>query len=255
LTETTVREQLWIRDLRTDRGGATTLLCFPHAGGSVSSFRPLAAAVPSDIDMVGVQYPGRQDRRREPAIADLGRLADEITAVLSQEWTSTPYAFFGHSMGAVVAFEVALRLRSLGRPGPFALFASGRRAPSRHRAETVHQLDDAGLVAEISSLSGTEPSLLEDPDVRAMVLPPLRADYRAIETYRMADAATPLDVPISALIGERDPRVTREEAQAWCEHTTGPFQLHQCPDGDHFYLSRFPEWTADRITSGIAVHS
>lgn len=252
MTGAATRGDLWIRPIRQVPGAALRLFCFPHAGGAVSYFRPLFTRLPGGVDVVGVQYPGRQDRAAEPQVRSIQELADDVAAALSPAWTGTPFAFFGHSMGSIVAFEVAVRLRASG-VAPSILFASGHRAPSLRRDATAPRWDDSRLLAEVSELSGTEPELLADPDILDMVLPPLRADYHAIRTYRPAPGTPRLDVPITALVGDSDPRVSVDDVDAWRDHTTGRFARHVCAGGDHFYLARHPDWTRARITEGLAL--
>ncbi len=241
---------LWFRRMRPADDAATRLFCFPHAGGSASFFHPLAGTLHDRVDVTAVQYPGRQDRRHEPAVTEIGELADRICAVFPDH-DDVPFAFFGHSMGAVVCYELALRLAARGRPLPSVLFASGRKAPSCRDTDSVHLLDDAALVGEIAGLYGTDRRLLSDPDVLAMILPPLRADYAAIESYRWDSRTAPLDVPIVALVGDSDPRASVEEAAGWRRHGRREFELHVSPGGGHFYLSQEVEWTASRIMEGL----
>ena len=226
---------LWLRRYHPAPAAGTVLVCFPHAGGSAGYFHPLSAALSPDVEVLAVQYPGRQDRRTEPFAADLPSLADAIADVLAAVPDGRPFAFLGHSMGAILAFEVAARFRQAGRTGPERLFASGRRAPSTARDERVHLGADAALVAEMRRLAGTDARLLEDPDVLAMILPATRADYRLIETYRWRPGP-PLDCPISVLIGDDDPKATVDEARAWAKHTGRGCSLHVFPGG-HFYLA------------------
>jgi surfactin synthase thioesterase subunit len=180
-----------------------------------------------------VQYPGRQDRLAEPPLRSIPELADAITRAL-RPWLDRPVVLFGHSMGATLAFEIGLRLEARGT-GPHAVVVSGRRAPSRHREDIVHLRDDEGLIADVARLDGTDSRVLKSQELRAMVLPALRADYTAIETHRpVADAA--LTVPLHAHTGVDDPRVSVEEARAWSAHTTGGFTFATYPGG-HFYLN------------------
>jgi surfactin synthase thioesterase subunit len=172
-------------------------------------------------------------------VVDLHELADLVADEL-RPWLDRPTAFFGHSMGAALAFEVALRVADTGRL--VCLFASGRTAPSRQRVKTVHLLDDDGLLAEVRKLSDIAPELLAEPDIVRMILPSLRADYRAVETYRHVPGRL-LDCPVVSLIGDADTEVTEAEASAWADHTTGPFACHTFPGG-HFYLTAaMPELT------------
>ncbi|MER6188153.1 alpha/beta fold hydrolase [Streptomyces sp. NPDC001652] len=229
------RTDLWIRRLGTPpaRPPELRLLCFPHAGGSASFFHPLHLAVGAAAEVLGVQYPGRQERRAEPAPTDLDALVDGVCTEL-KEWTDRPLVFFGHSMGAVVAYEVARRLEWEIGTGPLGLIASGRRAPGVLVEENIHLRDEEGLITEVRALSGTAAGLLDDPEIRAMFLPALSADYTAIETYRHRPGHEPA-CPITVMVGDADPRVALDHARAWARHTTGRFDMRVFPGG-HFYL-------------------
>lgn len=235
-TMTSDEAQNWIRPFGpagTADDSVPRLVCLPHAGGSASFYRPLAEALGERVPTLGVQYPGRQDRYREPVISDLRELAGEVFTAL-RTLKPGPVALFGHSMGAVVGYEVALLMRRAGLPGPVRLFASGRRAPSRYRFENVWRRDDAGIGAELRRLAGTHAELLADPEVVELVLPAVRGDYRAIETYRH-DPAERLGCPLSVLTGDADPMVSADEAEDWRGHTEGPFSVRTFT-GAHFYL-------------------
>lgn len=241
--------ELWLRRYHRDGTGAVTLVCFPHAGGSASYFFPVSAQLSPAVDVVAVQYPGRQDRRAEANIDSIAGLADAMLPAL-RPLADAPLAFFGHSMGAVIAYEVALRLERDGAAPLARLFVSGRRAPSRLRVETVHQRSDAGVVAQLQSLSGTTTSLLDDPETRAMILPAVRADYRAVETHRDTPGRS-VSCPVTALIGDSDPQVTAEEARDWAGRTTGPFDLRVFPGG-HFYLQEHSGQVIAALSDALA---
>ncbi|MFG1611077.1 thioesterase II family protein [Actinoplanes sp. NPDC049265] len=232
----------WVTIATPSPQSTVRLICLPHAGGSASFFFPVSRALAPRVEVLAVQYPARQTRLREPGIDNIPEYADQIFAVLA-ELDDKPLAFFGHSMGAILAYEVALRMRQAGRPAPVHLFASGRRAPSRYRAERIHEGTDAQVVAELKRLGGPNPALLADPEMLALILPAVRSDYTAIERYRHTPGRH-LTCPITAVIGDHDPRVSPDEARSWSEHTTGPFTLKILP-GDHFYLvARAPELLA-----------
>jgi surfactin synthase thioesterase subunit len=223
----------WIRNFRPAPDAAVQLVCFPHAGGSASFYFPVAAALAPRVDVLAVQYPGRQDRRLEPGVEDIVTLAGYVHAALRTR-IDRPVALFGHSMGAVVAFEVARLLERDPGVEVVRLFASGRRAPSTHRVETVHLRDDDGLVAELRTLSGTDSRILGDEELLRMILPAIRSDYRAIETYVGTPEQT-VRTPITVLVGDSDSRVTLDEARQWQVHTTGECAIRTFPGG-HFYL-------------------
>lgn len=234
MTDSALDHELWIRRFAPGPPAATQLVCFPHAGGSASFYFPMSRALSPVAEVVAIQYPGRQDRRAERGIQDMGVLADRVAAVLASR-DERPLVFFGHSMGAVLAYEVALRLKRQGTALRH-LFASGRRAPSRYRSESVHRRDDDGIVAELTALSGTDPSVLGDEELLRMVLPAVRSDYTAIETYRHVPGER-LDCPITVLTGSEDPRVSREEADDWARHTSGSCGVRVFAGG-HFFLTR-----------------
>ncbi|GAA3031196.1 hypothetical protein GCM10020000_05140 [Streptomyces olivoverticillatus] len=138
-----------------------------------------------------------------------------------------------------MAFEVARRMERDG-DGPARLFASGRRAPSRYRDENVHQRDDDGIVAELHDMAGTDSRVLGDEEMLRMVLPAIRADYRAVETYRSEPGAS-VRCPITVMVGDDDPKTSLDEARDWSRHTIGGFEMKEF-SGGHFYLSdRAPE--------------
>lgn len=223
----------WLRRFVPAPDARVRLVCLPHAGGSASYFFPTSTALAPAVEVLAVQYPGRQERRHEPAVDNVPELADQIFSALRHQ-DDRPLALFGHSMGAILGYEVALRIQDAGLPSPTHLFASGRRAPSRYRDERVHEVSDDRLVTELTNLGGTDVSMLSDPELLAMILPVVRSDYAAVENYRH-DPGRTLDCPVTVLTGDRDPRVTLTEARAWDEHTSGPTDLQVLPGG-HFFL-------------------
>ncbi|MFI7354927.1 thioesterase II family protein [Streptomyces avidinii] len=240
----------WLRRFHPAEDAPVRLFCFPHAGGAASYYFPMSRALSPDADVLAVQYPGRQDRRHERCVDDLRELADRVVAEL-RPWCDRPVALFGHSLGASLAFEVALRLQEAGDPAPVALFASGRRAPSHHREnQLVHLAPDDRLLAEIKALSGTDPAVLADDELLRSVLPAIRGDYKAAETYRYRPGPA-LACPITVLTGDIDPAVTAEEAAGWADHTDGPFALHRFAGG-HFYLNRHSAEVIDLIRQQLA---
>jgi pyochelin biosynthesis protein PchC len=248
MTVATVDTSLWLRSYHGTHVAPTRLVCLPHAGGSASYYFPVSRALAPHVEVLSVQYPGRQDRRAERGIGSLQELAADVYAQLRHA-DERPLALFGHSMGASVAFEVA-RLMEADGTAPAHLFVSGRRAPSAHRDERIHLQGDAALIAEMRRLDGTAGGLLDDPDVLRMFLGVIRDDYRAAETYRYRPGP-PLGCPVTVLIGDRDPKVDLTEASAWSEHTTGRFAMH-VHDGGHFYLNTHQAAVLDTIRQSLA---
>ncbi|MEU1424585.1 alpha/beta fold hydrolase [Kitasatospora sp. NPDC005751] len=225
-------DELWCRRFHPAENATARLVCLPHAGGSASFYLPVSAALSPAVDVLAIQYPGRQDRRMEPAIDDLTALVDRLYEVLRRQ-PELPLTFLGHSMGAVIGFELTRRLEADGH-APVRLFASGRRAPSTVRQENTFRSDDA-ILAEVRRLSGTASALLGDEEMMRAALPALRADYTAVEGYRCAPGIT-VNSPITVLTGDNDPKTTLDEAKAWAEHTTAELDLRVF-EGGHFFIS------------------
>jgi len=245
------QDSLWIRRFAPAPDIPVQLVCFPHVGGSAAFYVRMAAALCPKVDVLAVQYPGRLDRRREPPLESVAELADQVTTALAA-WHDRPLALFGHSLGAVVAFEVARRLERDGRP-PLAMFASARRAPSRVRPESAHLLDNDALIREVRTLGGTDPRIFDDDELIALALPVIRADYRAVETYRYV-AGTPLTCPLIVLTGQDDQKVSLEDARAWAGHTTERCEVVTLPGG-HFYLNEQLEAVTAIVVARLCAES
>ncbi|MEV5387596.1 alpha/beta fold hydrolase [Streptomyces sp. NPDC052721] len=239
--------RLWLRGFHQATPGAPRLLFLPHAGGSASFCFPVSKALSPAVDVLAAQYPGRQDRLAETPAESVQELAQGVFRALDEE-DDTPLALFGHSMGALVGFELARLLESAGRP-PAVVFLSGRRGPSVHRIETVHKGGDARLIDEVRKLEGTDTALFQDKELLEMILPALRADYRAVETYQRAPGPRS-KCPFVVLTGDADPRVTPDEARTWDQETDGPFELHVYPGG-HFYLVAQQQAVVARIEATL----
>jgi pyochelin biosynthesis protein PchC len=223
----------WIRHFHPAAGSQVRVVCFPHAGGSASYYFPLSEALSPQFDVRVVQYPGRQDRRAEPPLDNIPDLADGVFRALA-ELPPRPQAFFGHSMGGVVAFEVARRCQRLGLPAPLRLFVSASPAPASYTGERVQLSDDDALIAELAGMGGTDAEILRDPEVLELVMPVIRSDYHAVETYRYRPGP-PLASPVTALVGDADPVTPSAAVTPWSSCSYGDFSLHTFPGG-HFYL-------------------
>jgi surfactin synthase thioesterase subunit len=210
------------------------LFCLPHAGGSAVFYRPWAKEISPAVEVHTVQYPGRADRMADAFVTDAHQLARLIAGAMAP-LMDRPAALFGHSMGAVLGYEVARLLQERGA-APVHVFASGTRPPhDRGDERRVSDLDDDGVVEEIVKMGGSDAEALREPELRELVLPYIRNDFTLIEDYAHRDG-TRLAVPLTAIIGDSDPHVSPEQARGWAQATDGRFALKVLPGG-HFYLT------------------
>ncbi|WP_394362497.1 thioesterase II family protein [Amycolatopsis sp. SB7-3] len=238
----------WVRVFRPGGPSVPRLICLPDAGAAANAFFPLSAALAPGIEVHAVQYPGRQDRVAEPCAEDIGELADRVTGALAL-WEGAPFAVYGHGMGAVVGFEVARRLEQVLTGSPVALIVSGCPAPSRSGSLGLHLLPDQDLVAELYSLRDAGSPGARDAELLKATFPAIRADFRALAAYR-PEPAPALRCPVTVLVGDSDPTVSLDEARAWHEYTTGPFDLQVFPGGHGFPEAR-PEEFAEVVTAAV----
>lgn len=218
---------------------AQRVVCFPHAGGSPYFFRGWAKAL-TDFEVHTVCYPGRAERITESPATDILSMARHIAdSVKELMGDGRPTALFGHSMGAIVAYEVAAALEDEGYELSH-FFASGARAPHLMRPDLAADTtwDDESVAATLVELGGTDAELLQNPAFVDLVMPYIRADFRMLASYAPPERAR-LSSAVTAVIGDADPRVTAQQASAWQESTRGPFRMRTLP-GDHFYLAEHP---------------
>jgi surfactin synthase thioesterase subunit len=226
------------------------LFCFPFAGGSAVSYRPLQQELAGRVDVVAVELPGRGSRMCEAPRRRLGELTDDVLARHGRELRGD-YALFGHSMGATIAAEVARRQAASGHP-PRHLFAAGRQAPSLPYPYRRSQLPREEFLALLRRLGGCPDEVLESRELVDLFEPILRADFEAVETY-VRDDGPPIDVPVTVMLGEDD-EVSDAQARAWQRETTRPIRLLRFP-GNHFFL--FEQWRAlaELIAAAASVRS
>ncbi|MHB8689070.1 MAG: thioesterase II family protein [Candidatus Dormibacteraceae bacterium] len=224
----------WVVRFAPIRSAAIRLFAFPHAGAGASVFREWPRAAPPWIDVLAVQLPGRENRLSEEAHSRMSTLIEELARGIVDH-LDLPYAFFGHSMGALVCFELATYLRDQYGTVPQHLFVSAHRAPHMGRlGSNMNDFSDAHLLDELRDLEGTSQTILRDRDLMELLLPTLRSDFSIVATYDAA-GRQPLTCPISAYGGIQDKRVTLEELKAWQSWTVGEFTLRRFPGG-HFFL-------------------
>jgi medium-chain acyl-[acyl-carrier-protein] hydrolase len=210
------------------------LFCFPYAGGNAAVFARWPRMFPDWVEICSLQYPGRGNRMREAPFTSLGPLALDISTAI-EPLLDLPFAFFGHSMGALIAFELARELRKKQKGFPVHLFASASRAPQfRIRDRIVYNLPESEFIEELRRLNGTPAEVLENKELMELMLPLLRADFSVAQTYECHEQP-PLSCPISAFGGEDDSSVSVPELEGWREQTAKAFSL-QMFAGDHFYL-------------------
>lgn len=216
-------------------GHTRRLICFPYAGAGAANYADWARLLPPDIELVAVQLPGRQNRIAEDSFRETGSLIAALGYAL-RPVLDGPYAFFGHSGGAIAAYELAKALRSRGGRGPEHLFLSAQPAPGTTGIRQLHDLPDDKFRAEMLALGGIEPEIASDPDVMGVLMPLLRADFRLWEGHRPSPPA-PLDCPITVLCGESDHRAPRASVDRWRACTTGEFDIRVFPGGHFYFLS------------------
>jgi surfactin synthase thioesterase subunit len=229
--------------------GKVRLFCFPYAGGSATAFAPWAAHLPAWVDLVGVQLPGRGGRLAEPAYTDIEALLDALVPVIEAEGRMR-CAFFGHSLGGLLAFGLARRLRRRGAAMPLHLFVSASGAPQLHRtAPSLHLLDDEALLSALREYNGTPQEAPANRELMSLLLPAIRADFALRAGYHHQEEP-PLAVPITVFAGTRDPHVSPEQAHGWGDCTTAPFAWRHF-DGDHFILHSHAASMAECITAAL----
>ncbi len=209
------------------------LLCLPHAGGTASLYRLWARGLPAGIEVWAAQLPGRETRLSEPPHRRMAPLIDSLVEAVAPAM-DRPVVIFGHSLGALIAFELARALRRAGLPSPALLAVSGREEPTvPSRVPGIHEAPEATLISHLKGLQGTPAELLEDRELLELLLPVLRADFELLNTYAFTPAE-PLGCSLVALGGARDPVVAPDALEGWAAHTTR-FVGPRVFEGGHFY--------------------
>jgi medium-chain acyl-[acyl-carrier-protein] hydrolase len=214
------------------------LFCFAYSGAGASIFRTWSHELAPDIDLYAIQLPGRERRLKEPLITDFRDLINQLLPALSP-YLDRPFAFYGHSLGALIAFELARQLSPKQQQYCRHLFVASRQAPHQPgRQPNIYQLPDTALIAELKTLGGTPTAILEEPSLLHLFLPILRADLQLNETYIdivKIDQNFKLAIPVTALGGDTDPKVSRTDLATWKSLTNQVFEIKIFP-GDHFFL-------------------
>lgn len=226
----------WVVIPRPRPAATIRLVCFSHAGGGAASYAQWPGLLPESVEVCAVQLPARESRIREGAIASVPDLVPRIVSTLLP-WLDRPFAFYGHSMGSIVAFETARALRRAGGPGPEVLLVGASRAPQRPWPfPSIRHLEETAFLDAVHARYGTVPALFrDDPELRSLVTPGLRGDFSIVETYQH-EAEAPFSIPIHVFGGVQDTSVARSDLDAWREQTTGPTRVMMMPGGHLFHL-------------------
>lgn len=224
----------WVAPTKGNPNGRLRLFCFPYAGGGDAIFRAWASMLPPTIEVCPVQLPGRGARAKEPPFTQLSPLIDAAADALAPV-LDKPFALFGHSVGAIIGFELSQLLRRKYRLGPVHLFVSARPSPQTVRPRASRIPTDREFLELLWNYNGTPEQALANPELMELMLPVIRADFALSQSYGYAHEP-PLDCPITAFGGLRDTSISREELKGWGEHTNGRFTLRMLP-GDHFFLN------------------
>lgn len=210
------------------------LFCFPYGGGSPQIFYRWPDQLPDTVEVCSINLPGRGKRMFEQPFMDMATL--QATLVPQLPVTDKPFAFFGHSLGAQIAFELAIRVRDRYGIEPNHLFVSGCFAPHRPHPHPIHHLDEEEFLKELRQLGGVPKEVADDSELMDLMKPMLRADFTVAETYHR-EIGRSLSCPITAFGGDNDPIADFEAVSAWRQHTTGSFDVKIYP-GDHFFIHK-----------------
>jgi len=225
----------WVIRFRPHPAATLRMFCFHHAGGGASAYRPWVAELPAGLELCAIQLPGREGRLREKPYQCLANLVPVVAGVI-EPLLDRPFAFFGHSLGAALAFEVARELERNGGPSPAHLFVSGRRAPTRPDPDPgISHLSEEAFLAEVRRRwDGIPAVVLEEPELLQLLLPTLRADVALIESYAYVPGS-PLECPISCFGGTDDSSTGETDLAPWRAQTRGTFSQRMFAGG-HFFI-------------------
>jgi medium-chain acyl-[acyl-carrier-protein] hydrolase len=230
----TVQQSRWFENLSGAREGSPRLFCFPYAGGSAQIFRKWQRYFSPDVALCLAHLPGRAMRIGEPPFTRLKPLVRVLAEAIIPQ-LQLPFAFWGHSMVAMISFELARELRRQGQPVPMALFVSGRSAPQTPDPDPItFNLPEKDFIAELQRLNGTPKEVLDNPELKHLFLPILRADFEVVETY-VYESDKPLACAIHAYGGLKDSHVPVNNLKAWQEQTSRECVVRMFP-GDHFFI-------------------
>jgi medium-chain acyl-[acyl-carrier-protein] hydrolase len=241
---------IWVTCPKPNPKAKLRLFCFPYAGGSAWVFRPWLNHLPTTIELCPIELPARGKRWAESPITRLDILIEALKIAILPH-LNQPFAFFGHSMGGIVSFELTRLLSKEYNVSPVYLFISGCRAPQIQDLDPpIHNLPEAEFIEELHRLNGTPKAVLENAELMELVLPTLRADFAMLETYNYF-GDTPLNCPIAVFGGLQDNEVSYEDLQAWKIQTNQAFSLEMF-EGDHFFIDSARSLLLTSITSKLS---
>lgn len=234
MSPSTTDTENWLAYRRPNPRARLRLFCFPYAGGSASLFRTWPDDLPALIDVCPIQYAGRETRLSERPYTHMTPMVQALTRGL-RPYLDMPFAFFGHSLGAMVSYELICQLRGEGQPEPIHLFASGCRAPQLPDPDPpIHALPEPEFITELRRLNGTPELVLQNAELMQLLMPVLRADFEIVGTYHYTNCGL-LNCPISVFGGLGDHEASEADLNGWRELTRGAFTLRMFP-GDHFFV-------------------
>ncbi|MGZ4105935.1 MAG: thioesterase II family protein [Tumebacillaceae bacterium] len=240
-----VQTSRWFLNTSPNPTAKLRLFCLPFGGGGASIYFNWSRQLPSDVEVIAIQPPGRENRIGEVPFRNTSQLVEELATEMLP-LLDKPYVLFGHSMGALLAYELTCEFRRRGHKLPEHLYASSHTAPQISRQSRSHQLPDDEFWEHVIQLNGTPKEVLANDELRELVLPTLKADFEMCETHEFVPEA-PLECPITVYAGLQESKY-QEHFRAWSERTSGGFRMRMFP-GDHFYLN-----TARDLLLGMLSH-
>jgi len=242
----------WIAGGRTSSRALCRLFCLPHSGSGAFQFATWKDFLPGVLDICPIQLPGRENRLRESPFTRIQTIVENLASEINP-YLDRPYILYGYSLGALVAFELVRELRRRKISAPLALYALARRAPHLPQQDVpVHRLPDNLFLAEVTRRYGGMPAIiLKDAELMKLLIPVLRADITALETY-VYEEQDPLDCPIYAFGGNADSTAKERDLDAWRSHTKSGFELKMF-DGDHFFIRNNRESIFHSILAQISI--